>query len=282
MIEWLHTSGIKVGIIILLGLIFYAIAKRMVPRVVRRTMTLRMKDKPESTVMNRSKTISRVIANTLGVIIGIIVLFTILGQVGLNIGPALASLGIAGLAISFGAQTMIKNLINGLFILLDAQYGIGDVVKVGGVSGVVEEVSLRQTVLRDIDGVVHYVPNSEISIASNYTKDYSRVNMNILVAYGEDLDRVIRVINRVCKKMADEEPWREKILKAPQVFRVEVLAESGVEIKILGDTRPGVQWDMMSELRKRIKTDFAQEGIQMPLPQMKVYFGNRRDKDQVS
>ena len=155
MIEWLHTSGIKVGIIILLGLIFYAIAKRMVPRVVRRTMTLRMKDKPESTVMNRSKTISRVIANTLGVIIGIIVLFTILGQVGLNIGPALASLGIAGLAISFGAQTMIKNLINGLFILLDAQYGIGDVVKVGGVSGVVEEVSLRQTVLRDIDGVVH-------------------------------------------------------------------------------------------------------------------------------
>jgi small conductance mechanosensitive channel len=194
----------------------------------------------------------------------------------------LASLGIAGLAISFGAQSIIKDKINGLFILLENQYGIGDVVKIGGVSGVVEEVNLRSTVLRDIDGVVHYVPNGEINIASNLTKDYSRVNMNISVAYGEDLDRVMGVINRVCKKMADEERWREKILKVPQVLRVDVLGDSGVEIKILGDTRAGMQWDVMGELRKRIKSDFAQEVIEIGLPHRKVYFGTRRDKDQVS
>jgi small conductance mechanosensitive channel len=218
----------------------------------------------------------------MSVVLGTIVLFTILGQIGLNIGPALASLGIAGLAISFGAQSMIKDMINGLFILLENQYGIGDVVKIGGVSGVVEEVNLRSTVLRDIDGVVHYVPNGEINIASNLTKDYSRVNMNISVAYGEDLDRVMGVINRVCKKLADEERWREKILKVPQVLRVDVLGDSGVEIKILGDTRAGMQWDVMGELRKRIKSDFAQEVIEIGLPHRKVYFGTRRDKDQVS
>lgn len=282
MIEWLQVNGIEIGVIICLGAIFYGVTKRMVPRLVKRTMVLRMKNKPESAVAKRSTTISHVITNTVGVIIGIIVLFTILGQVGLNIGPALASIGIAGLAISFGAQSMIKDLINGLFILLEDQYGIGDVVKVGGVSGVVEEVNLRRTVLRDLDGIVHFVPNSEIGIASNLTKDYSRVNMNIPVGYGENLDRTIEVINKVCKEMADELPWGEKILKVPQVLRVDILGNSGIEIKILGDTRPSMQWAVMGELRKRIKEQFDQEGIEIPWPHMKVYFGDRQGKDQVS
>lgn len=279
MIEWLHVNGIRVGIIIVLGLVGYLVTKRMVPRLVRRTIVLRMKDKPASAITKRSKTISYVITNTIGVVIGIIVLFTILGQVGVNIAPALASLGVVGLAISFGAQSLIKDVINGLFILIEDQYSIGDVVRVGGISGLVEEVNLRRTVLRDLDGIVHYIPNSEISIASNLTKEYSRVNLNVSVGYGEDLERVIDVVNRVCNQMSEESEWKEKIIKTPQVLRVDALGDSGIEIKILGDTRPSMQWEVMGELRRRIKTAFDREGIEIPWPHMKVYFGNPRPEN---
>ena len=212
-------------------------------------------------------------------VIAVIVLFTVLGQVGVNIGPALASLGIVGLAISFGAQSLIKDLINGIFILMENQYAIGDVVRVGGISGLVEEVNLRRTVLRDLDGVVHFIPNSEISTASNFTKEYSRVNLNVSVAYGEDLDRVIDVINRVCSAMSEEPVWKQKIIKPPQVLRVDNLGDSGIEIKILGDTRPIMQWEVMGELRRRIKKEFDREGIEIPWPHMKVFFGNQIRED---
>lgn len=279
MIAWLQIHGIRIAIIVILGLVGYMIMKRVVPRLIKKTMLMRMKDQPEATIAKRSTTISHVITNTIGIFIAVLVLFTILGQVGFNIGPALASLGIAGLAISFGAQSLIKDLINGLFILLEDQYGIGDVVRVGGIAGLVEEVNLRRTVLRDLDGVVHFIPNSEISIASNLTKEYSRVNMNISVGYGEDLDRVMEITNQVCKHMADEPEWKKKIIKTPQVLRVDALGDSGIEIKILGDTRPSMQWDVMGELRRRIKKEFDKEGIEIPWPHMKVYFGNPMHKD---
>lgn len=276
MIEWLQEHGIRIAIIVVLGFFFWLIFRRVIPRVITRTIKYRMKDKSAFMMEKRSRTISHVITNTIGVVIGIIVLFTVLAQVGVNIAPALASLGIVGLAVSFGAQSLIKDIINGLFILMENQYGIGDVVKVGGISGLVEEVNLRRTVLRDLDGIVHYIPNSEISTASNFTKDYSRVNMNISVAYAEDLDNVIKVINGVCKKMAGEAIWKEKIIKQPQVLRVDALADSGIEIKILGDTRPSMQWEVMGELRKRIKSEFDKQGIEIPWPHIKVFFGNRR------
>jgi small-conductance mechanosensitive channel len=279
MIAWLQIHGIRIVIIVILGFVGYLVIKRVVPRLIKKTMLMRMKDQPEAAIAKRSKTISHVITNAIGIFIGVLVLFTILGQVGFNIGPALASLGIAGLAISFGAQSLIKDFINGLFILLEDQYGIGDVVRVGGIAGLVEEVNLRRTVLRDLDGVVHFIPNSEISIASNLTKEYSRVNMNISVGYGEDLDRVMEITNQVCKHMADEHEWKKKIIKTPQVLRVDALGDSGIEIKILGDTRPSMQWEVMGELRRRIKKEFDKEGIEIPWPHMKVYFGNPMQKD---
>lgn len=278
MIAWLLDSGIKIAIVVILGLIGYIIMRRIVPRFVKRTMVLRMKDKPDYAVAKRSKTISYVITGTLGALIGIVVLFTILGQVGVNIGPALASLGILGLAVSFGAQSLIKDFINGVFILFEDQYGIGDVVRTAGVSGLVEEVNLRHTVLRDLDGIVHFIPNSEISIASNFSKEYSRVNMNVSVGYGEDLDRVIEAINGLCRQMFEEAYWKEKIIKVPQVLRVDALGNSGIDIKILGDTLPLAQWEVMGELRKRIKMEFDRQGIEIPWPHTKVYFGNPMPK----
>lgn len=275
MIEWLKLHGGKIILVIVIAAIVYYILQRLIPRFIERTVMLKMEGKPEVEIKKRSKTIGKVIRGTLGFAIGAIVLFTLLAEVGVNIGPALASLGILGLAVSFGAQSLIKDLINGLFILVENHYGVGDVVKVGSIAGLVEEVNLRRTVLRDLDGVVHYIPNSEITIASNFTKEFSRVNMNISVGYGEDLNRVIDVINRVCTAMADEKEWKEKIIKTPQVLRVDNLGDSGIEIKILGDTMPIAQWDVMGELRKRIKQEFDKENIEIPWPHMKVYFGDK-------
>ncbi len=274
MMEWLTQHGIRIMAIILIGAIAYLIFQTIVPRLVRRTVAVKMQGKPEVEVQKRGRTISRVIRNTIGLIIIVLILITILPEFGVNIGPLLASLGILGLAIGFGAQSLVKDVINGLFILIENQYGIGDVVKVAGIAGLVEEVNLRRTVLRDLDGIVHYIPNGEINIASNFTKEFSRVNMNISVAYGENLDRVIEVINMVCSAMAEEKEWKEKMIKVPQVLRVDALGDSGIEIKILGETQPLAQWDVMGELRKRIKQEFDKEGIEIPWPHMKIYFGN--------
>jgi len=277
MIDWLNIHGIKIGITVILGVISYALIVLVAPGLLHHAIKGRMKDKMDCEVRKRSKTLSRVLVNTFGIVIGLVVLFTILAEIGVNIGPALASLGIAGLAIGFGAQSLVKDIINGLFILLENQYGIGDVIKVAGVTGLVEEINLRQTILRDFSGVVHHIPNGEVTIASNLTKEFSRVNMNITVAYGEDLDRVIEVINGVCNILVEDIDWKEKILRAPQAIRVESLGDSGIDIKVIGDTIPRAQWDVMSELRKRIKKAFDEQGIEIPWPHLKVFFGNQQN-----
>src|SRR4030043_525458 len=162
----------------------------------------------------------------------------LLSEVGIYIAPVLAGVGIIGLAIGFGAQSLVKDIISGLFILIENQYRKGDVVKIADVSGLVEDINLRRTVLRDLDGIVHVVPNGEIRVASNLTKEWSRVNLNISVAYGEDLDRVITVINRVGQELTNDPQWAPLIIKAPQVLRVDKLGDSGIEIKILGEPQP--------------------------------------------
>jgi small-conductance mechanosensitive channel len=275
MIEWLKIHGIRIGIIIFIGIIVYLVVQFIVPRFLRRTVSNRMKGKPHIEVKKRTSTLNRVIRNTFGILIGVIVLFTVLAEIGVNIGPALASLGVIGVAVGFGAQNLVKDLINGLFILMENQFGIGDVIKAGNVSGLVEEVNLRRTILRDLDGIVHYIPNGEISIVSNYTKEYSRVNLNIAVSYDTDLDFVIKVINDVCDKMSKEKAWQDKIIKTPKVLRVDKFADSGIEIKIMGDTTPLAQWEIMGELRMRLKKAFDERSIEIPYPHMKVYFAGK-------
>jgi small conductance mechanosensitive channel len=168
--------------------------------------------------------------------------------------------------VGFGAQSLVKDVLTGLFILAENQYSKGDVVTLAGISGQVEEVGLRRTVLRDLDGIVHHVPNGQIAVASNLTQEWSRVNMNVSVAYGEDLDRVFEVINRVGREMAADAEFGPLILKAPQVLRVEAFGESGIAIKVLGDTEPIRQWEVMGELRKRLIRAFLEESIRVPFP----------------
>lgn len=277
-IDWLGTHGIRVLVIMIGAVVLYFLLRRFAPLLIKRQISRQMKKQPKGEVQKRITTLSSFLVTTGTVIIIIVAIVTILPEFGVNITAALAGLGIAGLAIGLGAQSLIKDIIAGIFILLEDQYRVGDVVKIAGIGGLVEKIDLRRTVLRDLDGIVHTIPNGEIRVASDLTKGYSRVNLNVPVAYGEDLDHVIEVINRVCKEMAEDPKWSADFVSTPKVLRVDKLGDSGIDLKILGDTKPLRQWDVTGELRLRIKRTFDKEGIEIPWPHTKVYFGNTPPK----
>jgi small conductance mechanosensitive channel len=272
--DWLLSHGVRILIIILVSAVIYIALRRLVPVILKNAMRQRKKGKKgKENLEKRTKTLSGIFVATGLLIIIASAAFMILAELGINIAPYLAAAGIIGIALGFGAQHLVKDLIGGVFIIIEDQYNIGDVVKIAGISGIVEEINLRRTVLRDLDGIVHFVPNGESGVASNYTREWSRVNLNISVGYGTDLDHAFTVINRVCAAMAKEPYWKDFILKTPEVLRVDNLGDSGIDIKILGDTKPIKQWETTGEIRKRIKKAFDEEGIEIPWPHTKVYFG---------
>ena len=272
--DWLLSHGVRILIIILVSVVLYLVMRRLIPLILKNTMRQRKKGKKgKESLEKRTKTLSGIFVATGLLVIIACAAFMILAELGINIAPYLAAAGIIGIALGFGAQHLVKDLIGGVFIIIEDQYNIGDVVKIAGISGIVEEINLRRTVLRDLDGIVHFVPNGESGVASNYTREWSRVNLNISVGYGTDLDHAFTVINRVCAAMAKEPYWKDFILKTPEVLRVDNLGDSGIDIKILGDTKPIKQWETMGEIRKRIKKAFDEEGIEIPWPHTKVYFG---------
>jgi small conductance mechanosensitive channel len=194
----------------------------------------------------------------------------LLDQAGLDVGPAVAGLGVVGIAVGFGAQHLVKDYLNGALILIENQFSKGDVIRVAGVAGSVEDFSLRRTTLRDLDGVVHTVPNGEIAVASNLTRVWSRINQNVQVAYGTDIDRAISVVDDVGRELASDPAWKRRILETPRVERVEALGEYGVTLKILGTVRATEQWAAAGELRKRLLAAFKLHGIEIPRPQRVV------------
>lgn len=272
--RWLADHGGPLGVILLASLIALFTITQIGPRIIRATAARRMKDEPEEEVTKRAETLAAVVVTTAQVIIIAVAFFMILSEIGINIAPILTGVGVVGIAVGFGAQTLVRDIIAGLFIIMENQYRVGDVVRIADVSGLVESVNLRRTVLRDLDGIVHTVPNGEARVTSNFTKELSRVNLNVSVAYGEDLDRVIGVMNSVGQGLASDPAWASLILTPPQVLRVDNLGDSGIEIKMVGDTKPLQQWAVMGELRKRLKKAFDEAGIEIPWPHTKVYFGN--------
>lgn len=277
-IHWLKSSGLSILIIIVISACCIFALRRLMPSLIYKTMKMRKagrkKKGVDKEIKTRAQTLSSFIVKTVTAIIVIIALFSILPEFGVNIAAALAGVGIAGLAIGFAAQNLVRDFLNGILILLEDQYRVGDVVNLAGVGGLVEEVGIRRTVLRDLDGIVHSIPNGEVKVTSNFGKLYSRINLNVPVAYGEDLEKVIEVINRVCKEMAMSPEWKKNFVNAPSVLRVDKFGDSGIEIKILGDTEPLQQWAATGELRLRLKKEFDKEGIEIPWPHAKVYFGD--------
>jgi moderate conductance mechanosensitive channel len=218
----------------------------------------------------RMETLDALGGNTLRFFIVVIAGLMILGQIGLDIGPAVAGLGVVGIAVGFGAQSLVRDYLNGSMILIENQFARGDVVRLAGVDGIVEDFTLRRTTLRDLDGVVHTVPNGEIHVASNLTRVWSRINQNVTVAYGTDIDKAIEVVDNVGREMAGDPVWKRRVLEAPRVERVQEIGEYGITLKILGTVRAADQWAAAGDFRKRLLEAFKKHGIEIPRPQRVV------------
>ncbi len=219
-------------------------------------------------VAKRFSTIEALVGYAVNSFVFTIGILLVLEQIGLDVGPAIAGLGVVGIAIGFGAQAIVRDFFSGILILLENQYAQGDVVEIAGVTGTVEELTLRRTVLRDLDGVVHNVPNGEIKVASNRTRVWRRINHDVLVAYGTDIEHAINVFDAVGTGLAADQAWAGKILETPLVDRVDQLGERGITLKILGRVRAGEMVPVTGELRKRILAAMAANGIEIPTPIM--------------
>jgi small conductance mechanosensitive channel len=264
-------TAAQVALIAVVALIAYAVLRKGVDIGVRGVMERRSaeganEDMPPHEVERRVHTIARLAVRVGAVIIVTIAVLMALDEFGVEIGPAIAGLGVVGIAVGFGAQTLIRDWLAGIFIVLENQYSEGDVVRIAGVEGVVEAFSLRRTTLRDLDGTVHSVPNGQITVASNMTRLWARVNLDVSVAYDTDIDRATAIINRVGTELQADEEWAPRLLEAPSVVRVNALADSSVALKVLGQVRAAEQWAVAGELRKRILAAFSREGLAVPFP----------------
>ena len=225
-----------------------------------------MAGEPEVEIAKRISTLSEVLYKTAVTAIVVLGLITILPEFGIEIGPLIAGLGLVGLAVGFGAQSLVRDMINGVEILMENQYGRGDFVRLrtttgGNISGVIEDVNLRRTMLRDTDGAAHFISHGSIEVTSNLTRGFSQVSLLLNVSQGSSVDKAIEVINRVGAELAKDADFAAKIRAAPQSQGIEHIGDSTVGIRVSGVTEPGDQWTVTSELQRRLKAAFDAEGI---------------------
>ena len=211
-------------------------------------------------VEQRAETLRHIIRSVFKGVLVIVVLLTISSELGFDIRPILASAGIAGLAIGFGAQSLVKDVISGFFILLEDQYGVGDVVKLGDLSGAVERMTLRATVLRNLEGQVHVIPNGNIHTVTVLTKEWARAVVDVTVPHKEDLANVFQVLNRIGARLAKD--LSDHVLEEPTILGVEKLDDTGVMIRVVVKTPPLKQFEVTREWKRRIKDEFDRAGIE--------------------
>jgi small-conductance mechanosensitive channel len=274
--SWLTTSGIKV-LGILIALIILSQTSRSIVKWLERFVP--EKDTLQAAeAKKRAQTLGNILRHAFLIVISFIALMMILGELGIQLGPLLATAGIGAVAVGFGAQSLVKDVISGFFIILENQYRIGDVIEVAGVSGLVESVNLRKTVLRDLEGKVHTVPNGEIKVVSNLSKEWSRVVLDIGISYREEIDPVIDLLTQIAKEVEAEEPCKSAILEPAQILGVERFGESQLVIRMIVRTVPLKQWEVGRELRRRIKNRFDEKGIQISLPHRVLFWGETDKK----
>jgi small conductance mechanosensitive channel len=219
----------------------------------------------------RAETLASVLKSTVTFVLGIMAILVVLDTIGIAIAPFLASAGIAGVALGFGAQALVKDFLSGIFMLAEDQYGVGDSVDLGDASGTVEAVGLRVTRLRDVKGTVWYVRNGEILRVGNQSQGWARAVVDVSVAYGEDLARATDVLQRIADGLVAEDDWAPLVLDAPEVWGVEQMTTDGIVLRLVVKTRPLQQWAVQRELLRRIKAVFDAEGIEFPLSQRTVF-----------
>ncbi|HVO79227.1 MAG TPA: mechanosensitive ion channel family protein [Terriglobales bacterium] len=239
---------------------------RLLRAATRKIAGLQEKKLPSGIRAKQVRTLAGVITSVGVSIILFVAALQTLSILGLNLGPLLASAGIAGLAIGFGAQTLVKDVINGFFILFEDQFSIGDTIRVAGVKGTVEAMSLRRTMLRDDDGTLHMVPNSEIQIVSNMTRDWAQFPLRVTVAYQEPSDRIVALLRQIGEQLRHDPAFADEIVADIQVPGIDRVGGGEAEYLVLVKTRPNKQYEVSRELRRRIKDCFQKNNIQAGAP----------------
>ena len=221
--------------------------------------------------VQRAKTMGDLLKSVITGVLVAVIGTMILSELGVNIAPIIASAGIIGIALGFGAQSLVKDFLSGVFMIVEDQYGVGDVVDLGEASGTVEAVTLRVTRLRDLNGTVWYVPNGEIVRVGNMSQNWARAVVDVNVGYSEDLAQVQRVLREVAHDLWDDEDFKDLIIEEPEVTGVEMFTPEAVTLRVLLKTAPMEQWGVARALRQRIKARFDHEGIEIPLPQRVIW-----------
>ncbi len=270
LVPWLLHHGLRIVFIGVLAYLLNRILGRIIVRTVR-IAVVRDEDTSIEAEKKREDTLIHIFRGALRVVLIVLAILMILQEFGMKIGPILAGAGIVGVAVGFGGQYLIKDVITGLFMILENQYRIGDVVKIDGTEGTVQDITLRKTTLRDLDGTVHHINHGSIVLVSNLSKDFARVNLEVCVDYSTNLEHLIDVVDRTGRELAEDPNFKDSIITPPTFLRVQNFADHGIVIKILGDTKPLKQWEITGELRKRLKIAFDREGIEIPLPQTVIH-----------
>ncbi|MGD8941293.1 MAG: mechanosensitive ion channel family protein [Gammaproteobacteria bacterium] len=272
--ENLMFSSLRVLFILLAAWIGLKIVRRLLRKMEQQL--LRMAEKDDHAPIEQQKrveTLIRLVRQAIFIVVWVVVGLVILREFGVDIAPILASAGIAGLAVGFGAQNLVRDVISGFFMILENQVRVGDVAIVNGTGGLVEKVNFRTIVLRDLSGTVHVFPNGTISTLANLTNEWSAYVFDIGVAYKEDVDRVMTLMREVGKEMREDEAFGPLMVDDVEVFGVDNFADSAVTIKGRLKTKPIKQWDVGREYRRRVKYRFDAEGIEIPFPHRSIYFG---------
>lgn len=238
--------------------------------VERRNLLMRSWDTSES-AKERTESITRVLITAARAVFGLLAVILLLSELGVNLGAILASVSLVTIAVGFGAQYLVKDYLSGILILTEDQYRVGDSVEINKVSGTVEDMRLRLTVLRDGDGTIHHIPNGEIRVASNKSKEFNKINQTVTVGYGTDLREVFRIIDQVGTEIEADPAWSDLILTPMHASRVQELGDKGIGIRVNGETRPGKGGAVEGEFRLRLMDAFAVAGIEIPYPQVVVH-----------
>ncbi|MEJ2697332.1 MAG: mechanosensitive ion channel family protein [Candidatus Sulfobium sp.] len=271
--NWVLTSGLRLVLIFVLT----AVALKAARIISRRVVAMVSAGRTDSEALKRSETLGSVIRHALTIVIFIVAVMMALKEFGVDIGPVIAAAGVVGVAVGFGAQNLVKDVISGFFILLEDQIRVGDVVEIAGKAGLVEKVNLRMTILRDLSGNVHYVRNGHIDVVTNMTKEYSFYVFEIGVAYRENVDEVIKVVREVDEELRRDPQYRDDILEPLEVLGLDKFGDSAVIIKARTKTLPVKQWGVGREFNRRMKIKFDEKNIEIPFPHITLYIG--KDKE---
>ncbi len=269
-VDWIIRSGPKVVVILVLMFIGVKLSGTVAGRLFA---VIGRRKQMDEEYKKRADTLSAVIGYLISATVIIVAALMVLAELKIQIGPVLAAAGVLGVAVGFGAQHLVQDVISGFFILLDDEIRVGDVVRIADRGGLVERVNLRMVVLRDLSGNVHYVRNGKIDIVTNMTKDYSRYVFDIGVAYREEVDEVIEVIKQVDEELRSDPAVGPDILEPIEVLGLDQFAESAIIIKARTKTKPIKQWGVAREFNRRLKKRFDEKGIEIPFPHVTLYLG---------